>query len=103
MSDLKVKKETNDGRVVLSEHYEVYEPKSGEYWYSIVSSKYGADSEEAKEIVKDLKEFNGINTFSLIIQPDMMKLPKKITLGDKEFQLDFDKKVDIRSFRLNFS
>ncbi len=101
MSDLK--KEKNDGRVILSEHYEVYEPKSGEYWYSIVSSKYGADSEEAKEIVKDLKEFNGINTFSLIVQPDMMKLPKTITLGGKEFKLDCDRQVDIRSFRLSAS
>lgn len=101
MSDFK--KESNDGRVILSEHYEVYEPKSGEYWYSIVSSKYGADSEEAREIVKDLKEFNGINTFSLIVQPDMMKLPKTITLAGKEFKLDYDKKVDIRSFRLSAS
>ena len=71
------------------------------YWYSIVSAKYGADSDEAKEIVKDLKEFNGINTFSLIVQPDIMKLPQTITLGAKEFKLDFEKKVDIRSFRLS--
>ncbi len=98
MSELK--KDLNNGRVILSENYEVYEPKSGEYWYSIVSSKYGADSDEAKEIVKDLKEFNGINTFSLIIQPDIMKLPKVIKLGGKEFKLDNEKQVDIRSYRL---
>lgn len=91
----------NDGKVILSERYEEYEPKSGEYWYSIVSAKYGADSEEAKEIVKDLKEFNGINTFSLIVQPDVMKLPQSITLGAKEFKLDCEKEVNIRNFRLN--
>lgn len=99
MADLN--KESNDGRVILSERYETYEPKSGEYWYSIVSSKYGADSDEAREIVKDLKEFNGINMFSLIVQPDLMKLPQRITLGTKEFTLDCDKKVDFRSFRLS--
>ena len=99
MADLN--KESNDGKIILSESYETYEPKSGEYWYSIVSAKYGADSDEAKEIVKDLKEFNGINTFSLIVQPDIMKLPQTITLGAKEFKLDFEKKVDIRSFRLS--
>ena len=98
MADLN--KDPVDGRVILSERYETYEPKNGEYWYSIVSSKYGADSDEAKEIVKDLKKFNGINTFSLIVQPDIMKLPQTITVGNKEFKLDFDKKVDIRSFRL---
>ena len=47
MADLK----NDDRRVVLSERYEAYEPKSGEYWYSIVSAKYGADCEEAKVIV----------------------------------------------------
>ena len=99
MADLN--KESNDGKIILSDRYETYEPKSGEYWYSIVSAKYGADSDEAKEIVKDLKEFNGINTFSLIVQPDIMKLPQTITLGAKEFKLDFEKKVDIRSFRLS--
>ena len=97
MADLK----KDDARVILSDRYEEYEPKSGEYWYSIVSAKYGADSEEAKAIVKDLKEFNGINTFSLIIQPDIMKLPQTIKLGNKEFKLDFEKNVDIRNFRLN--
>ncbi len=97
MADLK----NDDKRVILSERYEEYEPKSGEYWYSIVSAKYGADSEEAKEIVKDLKEFNGINAFSLIVQPDIMKLPQTIKLGNKEFNLDFEKQVDIRNFRLN--
>ncbi len=97
MADLK----NDDRRVVLSERYEAYEPKSGEYWYSIVSAKYGADCEEAKEIVKDLKEFNGINALSLIVQPDIMKLPQTIKLGSKEFNLDFEKQVDIRNFRLN--
>lgn len=97
MADLK----KDDSRVILSEKYEAYEPKSGEYWYSIVSAKYGTDSEEAKEIVKDLKEFNGINAFSLIIQPDIMKLPHTIKLGNKEFNLDCEKQVDIRNFRLN--
>ena len=87
-------------RVVLSERYEEYEPKSGEYWYSIVSAKYGADSEEAKRIVKDLKEFNGINTLSLIVQPDVMKLPQTIELAGKLFKLDFEKQVNIRSYRL---
>lgn len=98
MTDLN--KKSGDGRVILSDRYETYEPKSGEYWYSIVSSKYGADSDEAREIVKDLKEFNGISTFSLIVQPDIMKLPQTITLGKKEFRLDFEKQVDFRSFRL---
>ncbi len=95
MADLK-----NDDRVILSERYEEYEPKSGEYWYSIVWAKYGADSEEAKQIVKDLKEFNGINPLSLIIQPNIMKLPNVIKLGDKEFTLDCEKAVDIRNYRL---
>ena len=44
MADLK----KDDTKVILSDRYEEYEPKSGEYWYSIVSAKYGADSEEAK-------------------------------------------------------
>ena len=69
MADLK----KDDTKVILSDRYEEYEPKSGEYWYSIVSAKYGADSEEAKAIVKDLKEF----------------------------KLDFEKKVDIRNYKLN--
>lgn len=99
MADLK--KESGGGRVILSERYETYEPRSGEYWYSIVSSKYGADSDEARRIVQDLKEFNGINPLSLIVQPDIMKLPETIILGAKEFKLDFDKKVDFRSFRLS--
>jgi len=88
-------------RVVLSDRYEQYEPKTGEYWYSIVSAKYGADTEEAKQIVKDLKSFNGIDALSLIVIPNVMKLPQSIKLGTKEFTLDAERKVDIRNFRLN--
>ena len=88
-------------RVVLSERYEQYEPKAGEYWYSIVSAKYGADSDEAKQIVKDLKTFNGIDALSLVVIPNVMKLPQTIQLGKKEFVLDAEKAVDIRNFRLN--
>ena len=98
MDKLEVKSEN---RVVMSDRYETYEPKSGEYWYSIVSAKYGADTEEAKEIVQDLKKFNGITHLSLIIQPDLMKLPQSIQLGAKVFTLDFDKQGDIRNYRLS--
>ena len=87
--------------VVLSERYEQYEPKTGEYWYSIVSAKYGADSDEARQIVKDLKTFNGIDALSLVVIPNVMKLPQTIHLGEKEFVLDAEKDVDIRNFRLN--
>ena len=97
MTDL----EQDYSRVVLSKRYEQYEPKAGEYWYSIVSAKYGADTEEAKEIVKDLKAFNGIDALSLIVIPNIMKLPQSIQLGTKEFLLDAEKHVDIRNFRLN--
>ncbi len=94
-------KERDCGRVVLSDSYEQYEPKTGEYWYSIVSAKYGADSDEAREIVKDLKSFNGIDALSLVVIPNVMKLPQTIQLGVKMFTLDSEKKVDIRNFRLN--
>lgn len=94
-------KEQVSGKVILSDRYEQYEPKTGEYWYSIVSAKYGADSEEAKEIVRDLKAFNGIDALSLIVIPNVMKLPQTIHLGMKTFTLDSEKNVDIRNFRLN--
>ena len=42
-----------------------------------------------------------MNALSLIVQPDIMKLPQTIKLGSKEFNLDFEKQVDIRNFRLN--
>ena len=93
--------EQDYGKVILSERYEQYEPKTGEYWYSIVSAKYGADSEEAKEIVRDLKAFNGIDALSLVVIPNVMKLPQTIHLGMKMFTLNSEKNVDIRNFRLN--
>lgn len=93
--------EQDYGKVILSERYEQYEPKTGEYWYSIVSAKYGADSEEAKEIVRDLKAFNGIDALSLVVIPNVMKLPQTIHLGMKMFTLNPEENVDIRNFRLN--
>ncbi len=91
----------DDSKIILSERYEQYEPKTGEYWYSIVSAKYGADTEEAREIVRDLKAFNGIDALSLVVIPNVMKLPQTIHMGMKMFTLDSEKNVDIRNFRLN--
>ena len=91
-------KEQVSGKIILSERYEQYEPKTGEYWYSIVSAKYGADSEEAKEIVRDLKAFNGIDAVLLIGIVNVVEDLQTILLCRN---VDSEKNVDIRNFRLN--
>lgn len=74
-----------------------YTPKKGEYWASIVAAKYGVSGKEGMDVVHELKRLHGITDFTKNIQPKTMQLPEVITIGDKEYKLDKDKDVTVKT------
>lgn len=56
-----------------------YKPEKGEYWASIISSKYGIKpGKELTEAVHELKRLHGITNFNQNIQPSVMNLPAEL-------------------------
>lgn len=82
----------------MTERYQEYTPKKGEYWYSIVSTKYDVENEDVKAIVGELKKLHKITETSLTILPDVLKLPEAVHVGGREYKLDYDKDVNIKSY-----
>lgn len=65
---------------------EKYTVQKNEYWYGIVSAKYGlTDSKEIMDAVHALKKLHGITDFTKNVQPKVMTLPQVIPGNLKEY------------------
>ena len=73
-----------------------YQLKYGESPYDLAVAKYGVTGKEALQIARELKRINGVQNLNKTELPKNAEftLPDKLKIGDKEYDLNRDTKVN---------